>query len=433
MVIDDTKLLDELGDGVLVADEDGKLLRVNPRMAELLGHTRETLVGSNIADHLSDTEVLALVGLETAFGNQSVSHMQVVFRDAADAYVFTAVSGTRQTRADGQLSHYVFLCRQNAAVHDLLNESTRLAAQLSEKADLLEVQRAAAEERERETAALSHASKLESIGQLAAGIAHEINTPVQFIGDNMVFLQRGWTKLWPVVEAARALSAGEDGMDTAQLAKMIKKAKLPFLTKEVPRAIEQTLEGVERVAKIVRAMKDFSHPGGEHKQPTDLNKAIESTVTVARTEWKYVAELDLQLEPDLPAVPCHGDEFNQVILNMVVNAAHAIEESLGGEGGLGRITVRTRLDGDHVLVEVEDTGAGMPESVKEKIFDPFFTTKEVGKGTGQGLSLAYNVVKRRHGGRLEVNSVVGEGTRFTMAFPLVEASHGSLPGSVDAA
>jgi signal transduction histidine kinase len=176
---------------------------------------------------------------------------------------------------------------------------------------------------------------------------------------------------------------------------------------------------VARVAKIVRAMKDFSHPGFEAKAPTDLNQAIESTVTVARNEWKYVADLDLVLDPQLPLVPCLPGEINQVILNLVVNAAHAIGDVVGaGAGGKGRIRVSTSRQGDWAEIRVQDTGAGIPESARARIFDPFFTTKAVGKGTGQGLTIAYSVVVQQHGGTIEFETELGQGTTFLVRLPL---------------
>ncbi len=184
-------------------------------------------------------------------------------------------------------------------------------------------------------------------------------------------------------------------------------------------AIGQTLEGVERVSKIVRAMKEFSHPGGKEKSPADLNQAIESTVTVARNEWKYVADLKLELEPELPPVPCFLGEFNQCVLNLVVNAAHAIGDVVKTiPGAKGLITVQTRRDGDQVEVRVTDTGTGIAEANRAKIFEPFFTTKDVGKGTGQGLAMIYGSMVKRHGGTVTFETEVGRGTTFIIRLPL---------------
>ena len=196
-----------------------------------------------------------------------------------------------------------------------------------------------------------------------------------------------------------------------------------YLTKEIPEAIQQSLEGIERVAKIVQAMKEFSHPGSEEKTAIDLNSAIESTLTVARNEWKYVADMVMELDPTLPLVPCLPGELNQVVLNIIVNAAHAITDVVGdGSRGKGTITVSTRRDGGWVEIRITDTGTGIPEAVRDKVFDPFFTTKEVGKGTGQGLAIAHDVVVKKHGGTLTFTSEIGQGTVFRIRLPL-----GNLP------
>jgi len=194
---------------------------------------------------------------------------------------------------------------------------------------------------------------------------------------------------------------------------------IAYLMEEVPKSICQTLQGVASVAKIVRAMKDFSHPGSGEKTPADLNHGIESTVTVARNEWKYVADLDLVLDPQLPLVPCLPGEINQVVLNLVINAAHAIGDVVGdGAGGKGRILVSTRRQGDWAVIRVQDTGTGIPEAAQARVFDPFFTTKAVGKGTGQGLAIAYSVVVEQHKGTIEFETELGKGTTFIVRLPL---------------
>jgi signal transduction histidine kinase len=194
---------------------------------------------------------------------------------------------------------------------------------------------------------------------------------------------------------------------------------LDYFCEQIPQALQETLEGVERVSKIVRAMKEFSHPGGKEKAPADLNKAVESTVTVARNEWKYVADLKLELEPNLPFVPCFLGEFNQCLLNLIVNAAHAIGDVVKNHPGTkGLITVQTRRDGDHVEVRVADTGTGIPESARQKIFEPFFTTKVVGKGTGQGLAMIYGSVVKHHGGTVTFETELGRGTTFIIRLPV---------------
>ncbi|HIC85794.1 MAG TPA: PAS domain-containing protein [Desulfobacterales bacterium] len=275
-------------------------------------------------------------------------------------------------------------------------------------------------------AQLLQAQKLESVGQLAAGIAHEINTPIQFVGDNIQFLHEAFADLMRLLEAYKKLYDKQGNCEglapRLQEARELEEAiDLPFLAKEVPKAIEQSMEGVRRVAKIVGAMKEFSYPDVEEKTPIDLNHAIENTVIVAKNEWKYVAELITDLDPNLPPVPCLPGEFNQVILNLIINAAHAISDVVKEqEGKKGKITITTRRIEDWVEIRVSDTGTGIPEEIRDRIFDPFFTTKEVGKGTGQGLAIARSMVVNKHKGSIEFETEVGKGTTFIIRLPLKE-------------
>jgi len=271
---------------------------------------------------------------------------------------------------------------------------------------------------------LRQAQKLEAIGQLAAGIAHEINTPTQYVGDNTRFLQDCWQGIANLLEISQAMrqQAESGGVAKDLLEKFDSAAAdsdLDYLLQEVPRAIEQSLDGVQRVAKIVKAMKDFSHPGSQEKRAIDINKAIESTVAVARHEWKYVATVTTDFQEDLPLVPCLTGEFNQVILNLIVNAAHAIAAAAAqGLREKGNITIRTYRHGEWAEIAIEDTGTGVPEEIRSRIFEPFFTTKPVGKGTGQGLTLAHSVIVKRHQGQLWFETEVGRGTTFFVRLPL---------------
>ncbi|MFQ5700046.1 MAG: ATP-binding protein [Myxococcota bacterium] len=270
---------------------------------------------------------------------------------------------------------------------------------------------------------LAQAQKLESVGRLAAGIAHEINTPTQYVGDNLHFLREAFEQLCPVLQRALATLAGlQERRDDPEIQKVIdlaEQADLEYLIGEIPQALTQSVDGIERVSKIVQAMKDFSHPGSAEKVPTDLNAAIVSTVTVARNEWKYVAEVDLELDPELPLVPLLSGEMNQVILNLLVNAAHAISERIGeGSSEKGRIGVRTRTLEDEIEIRISDTGTGVPDEIRSRIFECFFTTKPVGRGTGQGLYIARSVVVEQHGGSITLESELGRGTEFTVRLPL---------------
>jgi signal transduction histidine kinase len=285
---------------------------------------------------------------------------------------------------------------------------------------------------------LRQAQKLESIGQLAAGIAHEINTPTQYIGDNAIFLRQAFQDLWGLVEPIQRMLAGaRDGAGPDHLVaaarQALEQADLGFFAEEIPLAINESLEGIRRISRIVGAMKDFSHPAATSRTPTDLNRAVESTTLVCRGEWKYVAELELDLAPELAPVPCFPDEINQVILNLVINAAHAIGEAQRtSQGGKGLIRISTRAVDGCAQLSIADTGCGIPEAIRSRIFDPFFTTKPVGQGTGQGLAIAYAVITEQHGGTIALESEVGKGTTFTLRLPYLGLPAGGRknPGSM---
>ena len=273
---------------------------------------------------------------------------------------------------------------------------------------------------------LSQGQKLQSIGQLAAGIAHEINTPTQFVSDNTRFLQDSFKDLSRLVEKYQQLGkALTEGSDTKKLLPEITdladEIDVEFLSEDIPKAIEQSLDGLERVSKIVRAMKDFAHPSVNEKKPENLNNIIESTATVTRNEWKYVSEMKLELDPDLPLVVCKGSEIGQVLLNIIINASHAIEDAIAGETGkLGEIQISTHRDDEWVEIRISDTGTGIPEESRSKVFDYFYTTKEVGKGTGQGLAISHSVITKNHQGSLTFETEMGKGTTFIIRLPFIE-------------
>jgi signal transduction histidine kinase len=263
------------------------------------------------------------------------------------------------------------------------------------------------------------ASRLASVGQLAAGIAHEINTPIQYVGDNLRYIGKSFAKFTDMIDAGRTLAGlVRDRPDLEEDSLRFEKAaaKMLALAKETETAVQESLDGVAQIARIVLSMKEFSHPGTSAKTATNINKALESTLTVSRNEWKHAAEIEKNLDPSLPTVICHAGEMNQVFLNLIVNAAHAIEAS--GKPLPGRITIRTSHNDGHIEIHVVDNGTGIPENIQEKIFDPFFTTKEVGKGTGQGLAICRDVVVTKHGGSIEVTSHEGIGTEFIVLLPI---------------
>jgi len=269
---------------------------------------------------------------------------------------------------------------------------------------------------------LHQAQKMESIGALAAGIAHEINTPIQFIGDNTRFLWESFSGIADLIAKYEEFCneyehdpRAKERLEGVRAAR--EKADWDYMRTEMPKAMEQMMDGVERVATIVRAMKAFSHVDqGTEKTAADLNKALESTLVVARNELKYVADVETDFG-ELPPVPCHLGDVNQVFLNLLINAAHAIGDVVKNTQEKGQIFVRTTAEGNWVHIAISDTGTGIPEAIRNKIFDPFFTTKQVGKGSGQGLALARATIVDKHGGKLYFDSEVGKGTTFHVWLP----------------
>jgi two-component system, NtrC family, sensor kinase len=265
---------------------------------------------------------------------------------------------------------------------------------------------------------LRQAEKLRAVGQLAAGVAHEINTPIQYIGDSVQFVKEALVGLLELAKRAQHRDDGTDARAMQELREVADEIDLEFLLEEVPKALEQTADGVRRVANIVSAMKDFGRADSREKTLADVNRCVQSTLLVAQNELKYVAEVEVSLGA-LPLVPCFAGELSQVFLNLLVNAAHAIAERqrLRPERGLIRVTTAQR--GVRVAISVADDGAGIAREHQARIFEPFFTTKAVGDGTGQGLAIARSIVVEKHSGSLSFESTPGVGTTFTVLLPTV--------------
>jgi signal transduction histidine kinase len=269
---------------------------------------------------------------------------------------------------------------------------------------------------------LAQAQKLESVGRLAAGVAHEINTPVQFVSDSVHFVREAMDDLAAIVDKYRELrTATESGTDVAAAAKAAEKAEddadLDYILENAPVALDRARDGLGRVAAIVRSMKEFAHPDRKEMAQADINQAIASTLVMASNEYKYVADVETEFA-ELPPVNCFAGEVNQVVLNLIVNAAHAIGDVVKGTGSKGKIRIVTRLLDDSIEIAIADTGKGIPVEVRSRIFDPFFTTKEVGKGTGQGLAIARTVIVEKHGGTLHFDTELGRGTTFYIRLPI---------------
>ena len=270
---------------------------------------------------------------------------------------------------------------------------------------------------------LERTQMLQSLGRLTAGIAHEINTPIQFIGDNLQFLSDGFESVLSLLNEYEELEKNSDKIKSSNnqneyiITEEIK-TDLDFIAEEVPKAIAQSIDGVKRVSAMISAMRDFSHIDERRFAPADLNKAIESTIVILRNEIKYVADVETDLDDNLPSVMCSKDELQQVFLNLIINAAHSIGDSLDQGGKRGIIKVSSRVEDDCAVFTISDTGTGISPEIREKMFEPFFTTKEPGKGTGQGLSIAQKTVVEKHNGRLELESAEGVGTTFIIYIPI---------------
>jgi two-component system NtrC family sensor kinase len=270
-------------------------------------------------------------------------------------------------------------------------------------------------------AQLRQAQKMEGIGQLAAGIAHEINTPAQFVSDNLNFLKGAFDDLLSLLQSYRQTlrvlgETPEHEHLLADLRAVEERADVDYVKTNASEAFQSSLDGMKRIGAIVRAMKEFSHPDQREMEPADLNAAIVNTLTIARNEYKYVADVETALG-ELPLVPCHLGDVRQVLLNVLVNAAHAIGDVVGKSGKRGLIRIRSIAESGFVRIEIEDTGTGIPEDAREHVFEPFFTTKEVGRGTGQGLAIAHNIVVKKHKGTLSFDTILGKGTTFVIRLP----------------
>ena len=380
--------------GIIRCELDGRVTMANPALEKMLGYT--------------EAEILAL-GPDPLVHPDDRNEVVTALRAAGSG------SGREPHTATRRLLH-----RNGAIVHTRLSVSVAADGEqrplftLAVVKDISEMIRLEME--------LRHSQKLESVGRLAAGIAHEINTPVQFVGDSVRFVREavddfvsiigGYQKLRGELEADPRWTS-----EAARLAELEKSADVAYAMANVPAAAERCLDGLQRVTTIVRSLKEFAHPDAREKKPCDLNHALQTTLAIARNEYKYVADVVTELG-ELPPVLCHGGELNQVFLNLVVNAAHAIGDVVAGTDRRGTIRIRTRREGEDVVIEIGDTGTGIPAAVRERIFEPFFTTKEVGRGTGQGLAISRSVVVDKHGGSLTFVTETGRGTTFIIRMPL---------------
>jgi signal transduction histidine kinase len=382
------RALGMVGAVVFYATEDGVVTTVSSSWTDLTGHPADSTVGRRIVDFLPADAAEPVTAVLAAAGRDSVRRLDCTVLTAEGVGIPVDLAATRFPRGG------------------------------DEEPDGLYVVLTDLRERHRRDLEARHDQKLESLGRLSAGIAHEINTPIQFVGDNTRFLASAYQEMLDLLLTYRACmdsSSGEVSWEERmkRAADAEQEADIDYLASEVPVAVQQSMEGIERVASLVRAMKAFSYKDSRDRSYADLNEALTTTLTVARNEVKYVADVALDLG-ELPQVLCHVGDLNQVFLNLLVNAADALQEN----GERGEIRITTRTEGAMAVISVADNGPGIPADLQRMIFEPFFTTKEIGKGTGQGLALARAVVIDKHGGTIEVRSAPGEGTEFVLRLPV---------------
>ncbi|WP_319582437.1 PAS domain S-box protein [uncultured Pseudodesulfovibrio sp.] len=390
-----TAAIDQAAEMIVMTDLDGVMTYVNPAFEVVSGYSRSEAVGRStriLSGREQEGDFFADMW-ETITSGKVWKGRIVNRRKNGERYTLESSIGPIRNNAD-ELIGFVALGRD-------------ISQQLVVESQLRQSQ------------------KLESIGELAAGIAHEINTPTQYVTSNLQFLHDSCETYSKSVERCRELIGyvkehpdqfpDEAFRELAEAA--LDEEEITYLAEDVPAALDESAAGLKRIAEIVRSIKQLAHPGELAKAFHDLNEIARNAITVSTNEWKYVAAMAFEPDELLAPVFCLKGEVGQVVLNLIVNAAHAIESKLKGSGGQGTITIRTRSEGEFAVLEVHDTGTGMPEDVVAKAFDPFFTTKEVGKGTGQGLAIAHNVVAGMHGGRIEIATVEGEGTTFTVLLP----------------
>lgn len=392
-------LLESATDSIYFKDKHSRMLRVSRSMAQKFAiPDPEDMVGRTDFDYFTSAHALPAYEDEQRIMRTGVPIVDVEEKETWPDGSVSWVSTTKMPLRDrgGETVGTFGISRDISARKMAESQARELETQLQ----------------------LSH--KLESIGRLAAGVAHEINTPSQFIADNTHFLLGAFEQIKQAIETYRTLLADASPESAAAARAAEQAAELPYLLEEIPKTLDQTLAGVKHVGRIVGSLKEFSHPGNSESAPADLNRAIENAIVVTRYTWKNFAEFKTDLDPDLPPVPCILDAFNQVMLNLIVNATHAIESAQkAGAAAPGTISVRTHLDEENfVCIEIEDTGSGIPEEIRQRVFEPFFTTKPVGEGTGQGLSFAHAVVVKRHHGTIDFVSEPGRGTTFRVRLPL---------------
>ena len=391
-----TAAIDQAAEAIMITDTDGMITYVNPAFQNISGYSAEEAIGQN-------PRFL-----------QSGEHDILFYDNLWDTILAGQIWEGKLINISKNGKHYT----QEASIGPIRDETGKIINFVCVSRDISKQLVVEAQ--------LRQAQKLESIGELAAGIAHEINTPTQYVSTNNQFMKEAFTTLLAMTNNYRklieAIKSGESQNELLKRAESgLDGEELTYLEEDIPNAITESETGLKRISEIVQSVKQLAHPGEIQKGLYNLDEIIRNAITVSTNEWKYVSDVELNLDENLPGIHCLKGEIGQVVLNLIINAAHAIEAKLGKETETkGRITISTYKEEDWAVLKVSDTGTGMPENVVKRAFDPFFTTKEVGKGTGQGLAIAHNVIVNMHNGMIDLETEEGIGTTFTVKLPLKE-------------
>lgn len=386
------QLIENISSALIGIDARDKITHWNSAAARYFSKPADEVLGQSIVESglRWDWQKLVFNVHKSLESKSTIEHLEIQFTNASGKEALLSVSITPRISNQGHISGYLLL------IEDITSQKEQ---QLQEQQN----------------------QRLQSIGQLAAGVAHEINTPIQYVSDNLNFIEDSCSDYAKLLKAAQELAIKyPEDKQSQRFLDLSEELELDYLLEELPSAISQTRDGVKQVSTIVRAMKDFSHPGEQGMSSIDINHAINSTLSITRNIWKYVAEITLDLDPNLPALVCYASQINEVLLNLIVNAADAIEEKYQDNADIhGLISIETRLDQDFFVISVADNGTGIDTAIQEQVFNQFFTTKGIGKGTGQGLSLSHRIIVEQHKGKLTFSSS-NEGTCFFVHLPVVQ-------------
>ncbi len=416
-------IIENMADAVVVLSPEATIWYVNKTLAAMTGWKTQELDGAPFGKIIPDDEITLFIMLQQMITRGPIRDYETCFINTEGEKIPVSFNGSVLRDESGRMLGLVGIARDNREIKKLIMKLEEANISLEHKVMLrtAELEKAYNELKHKESQ-LIHSEKMASLGQLAAGVAHEINNPIGFINSNLGTLEDYLKDFIELVSVTGGLVEKIDGMkleDVRSRAEAIgqrmEEIDIRFVVDDALKVIKESRDGTERIKKIVQDLKEFSHVDKAEKTFINLNTGLESTLNIVMNEIKYKAEV-IRDYGDIPELQCYPMELNQVFMNLLVNASHAIENK-------GKIVLKTYADTDNVYVEISDSGCGIPDDIRSKIFEPFFTTKEVGKGTGLGLSISYGIIKK-HNGDISVESKVGEGTKFRVRLPIKKESEG---------